>query len=76
MPSGSSPSGPSARSACWGESYKAEVFDDLIPQVLDRVQVGAVTLTQVIDGLTTYPDTTFAVARIRRERETAWALPA
>ena len=56
-----------------GESYKAEVFDDLVPQLLDRVHIGAVTLTQVIGGLTTYPDTTFAIARIRRERELAAA---
>ena len=54
-----------------GESYKAEVYDDHIPQILDHVQVGALTLTQVIGSLTTYPDTTFAVARIGRERETA-----
>jgi hypothetical protein len=25
-----------------GESYKAEVYDDLVPQLLDRVQIGAV----------------------------------
>jgi hypothetical protein len=56
-----------------GRSYKAEVYDDLIPQLLDRVHVGAVTLTQVMGGLTAYPDTTFAVARIHRERETAAA---
>jgi hypothetical protein len=54
-----------------GESYKAEVYDDLIPQLLDRVQIGAATLTQVIGGLTTYPDTTFLVARVQRERELA-----
>jgi hypothetical protein len=52
---------------------KAEVFDDLVPQILDRVQIGAVTLTQVIGGLTAYPDTTFAAARIKRERELAAA---
>jgi DNA invertase Pin-like site-specific DNA recombinase len=56
-----------------GESYKAEVYDDLVPQLLDRVQIGAVTVTNVISGLTTYPDTTFTVARIRREREIAAA---
>ena len=54
-----------------GESYKAEVYEDLIPQLLDRVQLGAGTLTQVMDNLEVYPDTTFAVARIQRERETA-----
>jgi DNA invertase Pin-like site-specific DNA recombinase len=54
-----------------GESYKAEVYDDLIPQVLDRVHLGAVTLTQVIGGLVAYPDSTFAIARIHRDREIA-----
>lgn len=57
----------------WLESYKAEVYDDLIPQILDRVQLGSVTLTQVMGGLVAYPDTTFAVARISRERQIAAA---
>jgi hypothetical protein len=55
----------------WGESYKAQVFDDLVPQILEHVQVGAMTLTQVIGGLSTSPDTAFALARIGRERELA-----
>jgi hypothetical protein len=56
-----------------GESCKAQVYDDLVPQVLDRVQIGAVTLTQVMGGLASYPDTAFAVARIKRDREAAAA---
>lgn len=48
-----------------GESHKAEVYDDLVPQLLDRVQIGAMTLTNVISGPTTYPDTTFTVARLK-----------
>ena len=55
----------------WGESYKAQVFDDLVPQILEHVHVGAMTLTQVIGGLSTSPDTAFALARIGRERELA-----
>ena len=54
-----------------GESYKAQVFDDLFPQILEHVQVGAMTLTQVVGGLSTSPDTAFALARIGRERELA-----
>ncbi|MEO6207272.1 MAG: hypothetical protein ABIP77_04895 [Candidatus Limnocylindrales bacterium] len=56
-----------------GESYKIEVYDHLIPQLLDRVHVGAVTLSKVMDGLAAYPDTTFDVARIKSEREVAAA---
>ena len=56
-----------------GESYKAEVYDDLVPQLLDRVGVGAMSMTQVVAGLDTHPDTTFAVARIERDREVAMA---
>ena len=54
-----------------GESYKTEVYDDLVPQILDRVRVGAMTKTQVVACLDTHPDTTFAIARIERDREAA-----
>jgi hypothetical protein len=54
-----------------GESYKAEVYDDLVPQILDRVRVGAMTKTQVVAVLDSHPDTTFTIARIERDRETA-----
>jgi hypothetical protein len=56
-----------------GESYKAEVYDDLIPQVLDRVHIGVRTLTQVMGSLTAHPNNTFAIARIHRERDAALA---
>jgi hypothetical protein len=52
-----------------GEGYKAQVFDDLVPQILEHVHLGAMTLTQVVGGLSTSPDTAFALARIGRERE-------
>jgi hypothetical protein len=51
--------------------YKTEVYDDLIPQILGRVHLGAVTLTQVVSGLVAYPDATFTIARIHRDREMA-----
>jgi len=54
-----------------GESYKAGVYDDLVPQLLDRVRVGAVTKMRVVAGLDTHPDTTFTIARIERDREAA-----
>ena len=54
-----------------GESYKIEVYDNLLPQLLSRVSVGAKTMTQVVDGLNTHPDTTFALARIERDRDAA-----
>jgi len=54
-----------------GESYKAEVYDDLVPQLLDRIRVGAMTKTRVVAGLDTHPDTTFTIARIERDREAA-----
>lgn len=38
-----------------GESYKAEVYDDLVPQLLDRVRVGAITKTRVVAGPDTHP---------------------
>jgi hypothetical protein len=56
-----------------GESYKTEAYDDLVPQILDRVRVGAMTMTQVVAGLDTHPDTTFTIARIERDREGALA---
>jgi len=54
-----------------GESYKTDVYDDLVPQILDRVRVGAMTLTEVVAGLETHPDTTFTIARIERDHEAA-----
>jgi DNA invertase Pin-like site-specific DNA recombinase len=56
-----------------GESYKAEVYDDLVPQLLDRVRVGAMTMTKVVAGLDIHPDTTFTITRIERDREAAMA---
>jgi hypothetical protein len=50
-----------------GESCKIEVYDDLVPQILDRVGVGAKTITQVVAGLDTHPDTTFTLARRRKD---------
>jgi hypothetical protein len=49
------------------------VYDNLVPQLLDRVQVGAMTISRVIDGLVTHPDTTFTIARIERDRDAALA---
>ena len=54
-----------------GESYKSEVYDDLVPQILDRVRVGAMTMTKFVAGLNTHPDTTFTIARIERDRTAA-----
>ena len=54
-----------------GESYKIEVYDDLVPQILDCVRVGAMTMTMVVEGLDTHPDMTFTIARIERDREAA-----
>ena len=56
-----------------GESYKTQVYDDLVPQILDRVCIGAMTITQVVSGLGDHPDTTFTVARIEKDRESALA---
>ncbi len=56
-----------------GESYTVEVFDDLVPQILDRTRVGAITMTQVVAALDIHPDTTFTIARIERDREAALA---
>ena len=61
---------------CWRprtEPNKVEVYDDLVPQVLDRVRMGAKTLTDVVASLDTDPDTTFTIARIERDRESALA---
>ena len=54
-----------------GESYKVEVYDNLVPQLLSRVSVGAKTMTQVVDGLAVQPTSTFTMARIERDREAA-----
>ena len=53
-----------------GESYLAEVYDDLVPQLLEHVSVGAGTVATVLDGMGQSPDAAFSVARIERERET------
>ncbi len=42
-----------------------------MPQILDRVLVGAATLTRVISALSSSPDTTFALARIDQGRDEA-----
>jgi DNA invertase Pin-like site-specific DNA recombinase len=54
-----------------GESYKVEVYDNLVPRLLARVSVGAGTMTQVVGGLAIQPGSTFTMARIERDREAA-----
>jgi hypothetical protein len=54
-----------------GESYKIEVYDNLVPQLLGRVSVAAKTMPLVVDGLAVQPSSTFAMARIERDREAA-----
>jgi hypothetical protein len=54
-----------------GESYKTEVYDDLVPHLLARASVGARTMTQVVEGLASHPETTFTLARIERDRGAA-----
>jgi hypothetical protein len=47
--------------------YEPEVYDDLVRQLLERVMVGAKTMTQVAAGLDTHPDASFTIARIERD---------
>ena len=49
------------------------MYDGLVPQILDHVRLDAMTMTQVVAGLDTCPDTTFTIARIERDREAALA---
>jgi hypothetical protein len=54
-----------------GESYKVEVYDNLVPRLLARVSFGARTMTSVVEGLAVQPSSTFTMARIERDRDAA-----
>ncbi len=54
-----------------GESYKAEVYDSLVPRLLEHVSLNASTLSQVIGGLVTHTSAPFTLARIQQERQAA-----
>jgi DNA invertase Pin-like site-specific DNA recombinase len=64
---------PKTRSS-YGHSYKAEVYEDLVPQILARVSVNAALMAQTVT-LATTPERSdsFTTARIKRDRQAALA---
>ena len=60
--------------ASYGHSYKAEVYEDLVPQVLARVSVSAQLIADALPLATATegPDP-FTLARIQRDRDAALA---
>jgi hypothetical protein len=54
-----------------GQSYTTETYEALIPPILAHVSLGALTLTQVIEGLGELPVDTMTGVRLERERRYA-----
>ena len=59
---------------CHGASYKAEIYDSILPRVLSRVTANAAMIAEVQDQLGAVAEPRvdeFRLARIRRERQQA-----
>jgi DNA invertase Pin-like site-specific DNA recombinase len=58
-----------------GKRYRREWYEQAVGQLLEHVRLGAATLAAVVGDVVAPPATVdrFALARIEREREAAWA---